>query len=142
MALFVAAVTFTGVRAETHTATFTNQCGYGTPNLSGPNGVLSSTGQAVTFNSPAEGLYAYLQTGNCGSNGEGCPVVNASLVNGDSCASTEILPPDTIGFCFYNGCDGVGFDCTSRPTDPITGQEVYSACCAADNVDLAITFCP
>ncbi|KAH9931888.1 uncharacterized protein B0H18DRAFT_988459, partial [Fomitopsis serialis] len=105
----------------THTVTFTNDCGYGTvPQSMGPNGTLLSTGQPVTFD--ASGFIQLLQTGNCGSNGEGC----------------TIRP---TGFGFYNGCDGVGVDCTSAECQPVPGQKSLSACCDADNVDLAITFC-
>ncbi|KZT64572.1 hypothetical protein DAEQUDRAFT_732416 [Daedalea quercina L-15889] len=129
------------VHAESHTLSITNDCGYGAPYLWGPNGTLYSSGEtSYTFNGPAPGLYSYLQTGSCGANGEGCTVVNASLVNGDSCADidTNLATPSDVAveFEFYNGCDAIGSHCTTLEC-PIE----QPVCCSADNVDLAITFC-
>ncbi|KAH7912369.1 glycopeptide [Hygrophoropsis aurantiaca] len=140
-----------GVHAETHTITFTNNCGYGTPTLV-QNGNILSTGGPYTSNGPFESAIAYLQTGNCGLNGEECTMVETTLVNpttpgSGSATDVTLIPPHvfsvTSGFGYYNGCDGTGYDCTSAScsgafTDPTNGLIVS---CEADNVDLAITFC-
>ncbi|CCM02611.1 uncharacterized protein FIBRA_04714 [Fibroporia radiculosa] len=149
-AIVAAAMVLRGVRAETHTVHFTNNCGYGTPYLWGPNGVLLSTGGDYTVDGPAPGLIAYLQYDDrCGNNGEDCTLIEATLTNeGNSAADISLIPPHefsvTSGFGFYNGCDGAGADCTyeqcldafHQPGD--TGAIVS---CSVPNVDLAITFC-
>ncbi|CCM02612.1 uncharacterized protein FIBRA_04715 [Fibroporia radiculosa] len=81
-AIVAAAMVLRGVRTETHTVSFTNNCGFGTPYLWGPDGVLLSTGDDYTTNGPAPGLIAYLQCDDrCGNNGEGCTTVDATLTN-------------------------------------------------------------
>ncbi|THH10563.1 hypothetical protein EW146_g8332 [Bondarzewia mesenterica] len=159
---FLAVVTFAaiGVHAESHTVTFDNRCGYGTPLLKA-NGATLSTGGAYTSNGPLTAAIAFLQTdgnnkiltGGCGDNGESCTLIETTLVNPTSPgsgSSTDIslIPPHsfsvTSGFGYYNGCDGAGADCTYsgcptafyQPGD--TGVQVA---CQADNVNLAITFC-
>ncbi|QRW20844.1 hypothetical protein RhiXN_05833 [Rhizoctonia solani] len=74
---FVAAL---GVQAETHTVTFDNRCGYGTPTLIQDGRVLS-TGGAYTSYGPLTAAIAYLQTGACGFNGENCSLLETTLVN-------------------------------------------------------------
>ncbi|KAJ3789719.1 hypothetical protein GGU10DRAFT_383914 [Lentinula aff. detonsa] len=151
LAIFVTAVIAVGAQAETHTVTFTNLCGKGVPTLKA-NGVTLSTGGAYTSNGPLEGAIAYLDVG-CGANGEGCTMIETTLVNpttagsGSSTDITLISPHSfsvTTGFGYYNGCDGAGADCTSSScstafrVDSDTGVQVA---CQVDNVDLAITFC-
>ncbi|KIK70364.1 hypothetical protein GYMLUDRAFT_32367 [Collybiopsis luxurians FD-317 M1] len=149
-ALITAAVVV-GVQAETHTVTFTNNCGRGTPLLK-QNGNTLSTGGAFTSNGPLEAAIAYLDVG-CGANGEGCTLIETTLVNPTSPgsgSSTDIslIPPHafsvTSGFGYYNGCDGAGADCTEAgcPTafeNP--SQTDRQVACQVDNVNLAITFC-
>ncbi|KAF8959258.1 glycopeptide [Flammula alnicola] len=141
-----------GAHAESHTVHFDNRCGRGTPTLiQGPN-VLSS-GADYTSNGPLISAIAYLQTGNCLFNGEGCTLIETTLVNPTSPgsgSSTDIslIPPHafsvTSGFAYFNGCDGQGADCTGAncPTafhvDTDTQVQVQ---CQVDNVDLVITFC-
>ncbi|KAJ3802583.1 hypothetical protein GGU11DRAFT_552529 [Lentinula aff. detonsa] len=151
LAIFVTAVIAVGAQAETHTVTFTNLCGKGVPTLKA-KGVTLSTGGAYTSNGPLEGAIAYLDVG-CGANGEGCTMIETTLVNpttagsGSSTDITLISPHSfsvTTGFGYYNGCDGAGADCTSSScstafrVDSDTGVQVA---CQVDNVDLAITFC-
>jgi len=140
------------VAAESHTISFTNRCGTGTPTLVSQNGVILSTGAAYTADAPIIGAIAYLQTGGCGLNGDFCTAVETTLRNptsqGAGSSSDVTLIPDhkfsvTSGFGYYNGCDGVGLDCTSAScpgafTDPTNGDVVS---CETDNVDLSITFC-
>ncbi|GJE97620.1 glycopeptide [Phanerochaete sordida] len=152
LTLFASAAMFTGAYAETHLVTFVNQCGHGTPLLKA-NGKTLSTGQTVTFNGPLISAIAFLQTGSCGDNGEGCTLIETTLRNPTSPgsgSSTDIslIPPHsfsvTSGFGYFNGCDGAGADCTSgscttafhKSTD--TGVQVA---CQTNNVNLAITFC-
>ncbi|KAF9486085.1 Glp-like protein [Pholiota conissans] len=141
------------VRAETHTVHFSNNCGFGTPTLiQGPN--ILSQGNDVTFNGPLFSAIAYLQTGGCGFNGEGCTLIETTLtnpVNGPgSGSSTDIslIPPHsfsvTSGFGYFGGCDGAGADCTSPSCTiafPQPGDTDKQVTCQADNVNLAITFC-
>ncbi|CAK5270758.1 unnamed protein product [Mycena citricolor] len=139
-------------RGESHTVSFVNKCGFGTPTLiQGPN-VLSS-GAPFTSNGPLVAAIAYLQTGACGFNGDGCTMVETTLVNptspgaGSSTDLTLIAPHSfsvTTGFGYYNGCDGAGADCTG-PDCPtafkVSTDNQVQVQCEANNVNLAITFC-
>ncbi|KAM5544754.1 hypothetical protein V8D89_001652 [Ganoderma adspersum] len=140
------------VVGESHTIHFDNRCGFGTPTLiQGPN--VLSTGADYTSNGPIIGAIAYLQTGNCGFNGDECTLIETTLVNvapgnGGSSSDISLIPPHkfsvTSGFGYFNGCEGAGADCTFQgcttafytPTD--TWVQVP---CQVDNVDLVITFC-
>ncbi|KJA28799.1 hypothetical protein HYPSUDRAFT_154879 [Hypholoma sublateritium FD-334 SS-4] len=149
---FVLAAVAIGVQAETHTVTFTNKCGHGTPTLiQGPN--VLSTGADYTSNGPLISAIAYLQTGACGFNGEGCTLIETTLVNPTSPgsgSSTDIslIPPHafsvTSGFAYFNGCDGAGADCTN-PNCPTAffqpDDTTVQVACQVDNVNLVITFC-
>ncbi|KAJ3724283.1 hypothetical protein DFJ43DRAFT_598374 [Lentinula guzmanii] len=150
-AALVAAAFVAGAQAETHTVTFTNLCGRGVPTLKA-NGVTLSTGGAYTSNGPLEAAIAYLDVG-CGANGEGCTMVETTLVNpttAGSGSSTDItlISPHTFsvttGFGYYNGCDGAGADCTSASCSTafhVSTDTGVQVACQTDNVDLAITFC-
>jgi len=154
-AFIVIAAAIVGAVAESHTVSFTNNCGYGTPTLI-QGGTVLSTGSPYTSSGPLGAAIAYLQTGSCGFNGEGCTMVELSLYNPDtdnnmiSSADVTLIPPHafsvTSGFGFYNGCDGTGNDCTSAsccPTGAFCTSTDYQAQrqCSSDNVDIAITFC-
>ncbi|PIL32343.1 hypothetical protein GSI_05589 [Ganoderma sinense ZZ0214-1] len=140
------------VVGESHTIHFDNRCGRGTPMLVQSGKVLSK-GADFTANGPFKAAIAYLQTGNCGLNGDGCTIVETTLVNpttAGSGSSTDIslIPPLAFnvksGFYYKNGCDGSGAQCDSeqcttafhKPDD--TQVQVG---CQADNVNLVITFC-
>ncbi|KAJ3552592.1 hypothetical protein NM688_g4073 [Phlebia brevispora] len=146
---FLAALS--AVKAESHTVTFNNQCGYGTPTLI-INGQIVSTGPPYTANEPINGI-SYLQTGPCGFNGENCPLVEINLADptapgAGSVVDISLISPHAYtvetSFAFYNGCDGVGHDCNSSscyyafrtPTD--YWAQAY---CETDEVDLVIEFC-
>ncbi|KAJ3843531.1 glycopeptide [Lentinula raphanica] len=167
--VLVAAVFAIGAQAETHTVTFTNLCGTGTPRLKA-NGVTLSTGGAYTSNGPLKSAIAYLDVG-CGDNGEGCTMIETTLVNpttagsGSSTDITLISPHSfsvTTGFGYYNGCDGAGADCKEYlPNSEFSveaqvflgtsascstafhsdGDTSVQVACQTDNVNLAITFC-
>ncbi|EIM83159.1 uncharacterized protein STEHIDRAFT_141346 [Stereum hirsutum FP-91666 SS1] len=146
----MAAVAFVGVRAETHTINFVNNCGFGTPTLVSQSGQILSTGGTYTAGGAIVGAIAYLQTGGCGLNGDYCTTVETTLKNGVGASSTDItLIPDhafsvTTGFGYYNGCDGAGADCTYSgcPTAFHVSTDTFvQVGCSTDNVDLAITFC-
>ncbi|KAF8993011.1 Glp-like protein [Cyathus striatus] len=141
-----------GVYAETHTVHFDNRCGFGTPTLiQGPN--VLSTGGDFTAGGPLTAAIAYLQTGGCGFNGEGCTLIELTLINptspgSGSSADISLIPPHafsvTSGFGYFNGCDGAGADCTN-PSCPTAffqpDQTDRQVACQANNVNLAITFC-
>ncbi|KAJ7023685.1 glycopeptide [Mycena alexandri] len=141
----VLAVTLGYALAESHTVHFTNLCKFGTPTLiQGPN--VLSTGGDYTRQGPLLGAIAYLQTGGCGFNGEGCTLVELSLTNGFSSADISLIPPHafsvTSGFGYYNGCDGTGTDC-QEPNCPQAFEnpdETWKQIpCPAANVNLAVT---
>ncbi|KAF8993005.1 Glp-like protein [Cyathus striatus] len=129
-----------GVHAETHTVHFINKCGFGTPTLiQGPN--VLSTGDDYTSNGPLTAAIAYLQTGSCGFNGEGCTLIELTLINPTSpgsvsSADISLIPPYAFsvasGFGYFDGCDGAGLT---------PGQNDRQVLCQANNVNLAITFC-
>ncbi|KAL1745510.1 hypothetical protein HDZ31DRAFT_36279 [Schizophyllum fasciatum] len=144
VALAVAALAL----AETHTIHFDNACGYGTP-------VIYQNFQKIasgdhTFQGEARSVIAFLQTGKCGANGEGCTMVETTLINnGVSSTDVTLIPPHTFsvptGFGYYNGCDGVGNNCQSancpgafHKTNDYGAQR---QCTGHNNVNLAITFC-
>ncbi|KAF9047790.1 glycopeptide [Panaeolus papilionaceus] len=141
-----------GAHAETHTVHFDNRCGRGTPTLIQGGRVLS-TGGDFTINGPLTAAIAYLQTGNCGFNGDGCTLLETTLINPTSPgsgSSTDIslISPHTFsvptGFGYYNGCNGAGADCTSAncPTAFHKPDDTHvQVACQANNVNLAITFC-
>ncbi|KAM5544757.1 hypothetical protein V8D89_001655 [Ganoderma adspersum] len=150
-AVFLAALVGTVV-GESHTVHFDNRCGFGTPTLiKGPN--VLSTGADYTTNGPLIGAIAYLQTGHCGFNGDGCTLIETTLVNPTSPgsgSSTDIslIPPlafsVTSGFGYFNGCDGTGADCTFQgcPTAFYKPDDTHvQVACQVNDVDLVITFC-
>ncbi|KAJ3846323.1 hypothetical protein EV368DRAFT_89215 [Lentinula lateritia] len=86
---------------ETHTVVFTNLCGTGVPTLK-VNGATLSTGGSFTSNGPLISAIAiaYLDVG-CGADGEGCTMVETTLVNPTtpgSGSSTDItlIPPHSF----------------------------------------------
>ncbi|KAJ6608970.1 hypothetical protein B0H10DRAFT_2166460 [Mycena sp. CBHHK59/15] len=126
------AVVVTNARAETHTVTFNNNCGFGTPMLIQGANVLSTGG------------------GGCGFNGEGCTMVETTLRNppspgaGSSTDLTLIYPHAfsvTTGFGYYNGCNGAGADCTSSSCSTAfhsSGDTTVQVACQANDVDLVV----
>jgi len=133
--------------AETHTVNLVNNCGHGTPTLIQGGRVLS-TGQTVTINGPLLGAIAYLQTGSCGFNGEGCTLIETSLNGGYSSTDISLIAPHsfsvTSGFGYWGGCDNTGADCSSPGCNTafhVPSDTYVQVGCSAANVNLAITFC-
>ncbi|KAJ6509832.1 hypothetical protein DFH09DRAFT_1271358 [Mycena vulgaris] len=146
------AIALSSVRAETHTVIFSNNCGFGTPMLiQGPTTL--STGGSYTVNGPLISAIAYLQTGACQFNGEGCTTVETTLVNPTSPGSGSstdltLIPPHafsvTTGFGYYNGCNNAGADCTSGSCSTafhVDSDTHVQVACQANDVNLVITFC-
>ncbi|KAF9073134.1 hypothetical protein BDP27DRAFT_1216539 [Rhodocollybia butyracea] len=147
---------FAFAAAESHTVTFTNNCGSGTPTLVSQNGSILSTGQKFTSNGPLNGALAYLQSGTqCGLNGDSCTTVETTLKNpttpgGGSGTDITLVPPHkfsvTSGFQYTNGCSG-GETCSSANcpgafTNATNGKIVS---CQTDNVGVTINLilaCP
>jgi len=140
------------VRAETHTISFDNKCGYGDPQLIQGGKVL--TNSSYTSNGVFSSGIAYLQTGGCGFNGEGCTLLEMTLTNPTSVAgsgsSTDIslITPHAfvvpVAFAYENGCDGQGVACNSADCSTAFFQPddtTVQVACQADNVNLLITFC-
>ncbi|KAF8079237.1 hypothetical protein FPV67DRAFT_1468015 [Lyophyllum atratum] len=119
--------------------------------IQGPN-VLSTGGDYVS-NGPLLGAIAYLQTGNCGFNGERCTLIETTLKNptspgGGSSTDISLIPPlafsVTSGFGYYNGCDGGGANCNNAncPTAFRQPSDTFvQVACQTNDVNLAITFC-
>ncbi|TFK44229.1 hypothetical protein BDQ12DRAFT_672609 [Crucibulum laeve] len=154
---FTVLVTFfvftTCVSAETHTIKFDNQCGHGTPRLIKAGNILSN-GEPYTTNGSFSSGIAYLQTGNCLLNGEGCTLVEMTLTN-PTCAgcgsSTDIslIPPlkysVPTSFSYFGGCNGQGAKCTSANCNTaffVPDDNQVQVACQDNNVNLLITFCP
>jgi len=141
------------VAAESHTVSFNNRCGSGTPTLVSQKGVTLSTGLSYTSNGSFPGAIAYLQNGGCGLNGEHCTMVETTLVNptcagcGSSADITLIEPHEfsvATGFEYYNGCDGTGATCASANCVSAFHKSTDTAvqvACQTNDVNLRITFC-
>ncbi|KAF8829583.1 glycopeptide [Lentinula edodes] len=140
------------IRSETHTINMVNNCGTGTPTLV-QNGAVLNSGNSYTATGPFSAGIAYLQTGECGLNGDECTTVEMTLVNptapgaGSSTDITLIAPHafnKGVGFRYFNGCDGQGQTCaTADCTDAFRTPTDYFAQtqCEENNVGLTITYC-
>lgn len=140
------------VRAESHTVKFDNQCGKGTPTLI-VGGKVVSTGEAYTSNGALVGGIGYLQTGECGFNGEGCTLMEMTLGNPTcaGCGSSSdisLIAPHAFNvettFSYFGGCDGQGATCNSGSCNTAFHQpndNQVQVQCQDDNVNLLITFC-
>ncbi|PPQ91258.1 hypothetical protein CVT25_006375 [Psilocybe cyanescens] len=145
-----------GAHAESHTVHFTNRCGRGTPTLIQGGRVLS-TGGDFTSNGPLTGAIAYvnlqIRRRSCGFNGEGCTLIETTLVNptspgSGSSSDISLIAPHSFsvasGFGYFNGCDGAGADCTSASCSTAfrnPNDNQVQVACQSNNVNLAITFC-
>ncbi|KLO16733.1 hypothetical protein SCHPADRAFT_198248 [Schizopora paradoxa] len=142
------------VTAESHTIHFTNLCGFGTPIIA-QNGIILSTGADFTTNGPFIDGMAYLQTGGCGLNGEGCTIVETTLRNpttlGGNGSCTEIVQTSTdflsIEFSYFinnSGCITItGGNCPANCSTGLVPFPSQTECvtCDLDNVNLAINLC-
>ncbi|KAF9561623.1 glycopeptide [Agrocybe pediades] len=145
--------------AETHTVRLVNRCGFGTPKLIKGSNVLS-TGADYVSRGPLTAAIAYMQDPNthkdrCGFNGDGCTIVETTLVNPDpkrpgSGSSTDIslIPPlkysVKTGFGYYGGCNGAGASCGGQDCNTAFKQPWdthVQVACQTNDVNLAITFC-
>ncbi|THU85268.1 hypothetical protein K435DRAFT_822463 [Dendrothele bispora CBS 962.96] len=154
-AAVVLAMTIVGASAESHTVSFINRCGRGTPQLVQRGNILSSGG-SFTSNGPFPAAIAYLQTGNCLLNGENCMTVEMTLQNADparpgsgSSADLSLIPPLAfnvpVHFEYTNGCNGVGQTCSAANCATafhVPSDTQVQRACQTDNVGLQITFCP
>ncbi|KII92021.1 hypothetical protein PLICRDRAFT_172178 [Plicaturopsis crispa FD-325 SS-3] len=149
--LLVASLAVGQVGAESHTVSFVNNCGTGTPLLKANQVTLSSGTADYVSNGPLSAAIAYLDTG-CGENGQGCVTVETTLINPTSPgagSSTDIslISPlafnVAISFAYKDGCTN-GASCTSADCpDAFHSTTDYSALrqCEADNAGLVVTFC-
>ncbi|EED79720.1 predicted protein [Postia placenta Mad-698-R] len=79
-ALLTASLAMVRVNAESHTVTFDNKCGTGTVSTKAiPHNLqtLAANGSLKANNN--QYVYSYLQTGNCGNNGEEGTLVETTL---------------------------------------------------------------
>ncbi|KAJ6462141.1 hypothetical protein C8R45DRAFT_1178586 [Mycena sanguinolenta] len=150
--LAVIAVAAGKALAESHTVTFENKCGFGTPTLISEGGAVLSTGAPYT-SGPLIGAIAYLQTGSCGLYGQNCTVVEITLMNPTipgtgSISDISLVPPHDFsvatGFGYLGACSGAGADCTNSACpnafkEPTDHSEAVA--CHADDADLVVLFC-
>ncbi|KAJ6457933.1 hypothetical protein C8R45DRAFT_1221709 [Mycena sanguinolenta] len=156
--------------AETHTVSFANKwalhpslCGHllrlaavataRSPTLIGQGGAVLSTGGAYTSNGPLIGAIAYLQTGSCGFNGEGCTLVETTLVNptspgSGSSSDLSLIPPHAFSvatsFNYDGACASAGADCNNANCNTAfhnPDDTWVQVACQEDNANLMITFC-
>ncbi|KAF9024193.1 hypothetical protein BDZ89DRAFT_1069297 [Hymenopellis radicata] len=137
------------VNAESHTVSFVNNCGRGTPILSQNFNTLS-TGAPYTATGPFSAVIAYLDTG-CGFQGTGCGIVETTLINnGVSSTDISLIAPHTFNvptkFAYTGGCAGYGASCSSAncpTTDAFHKTDDYEAQrqCTSNDSGLVITFC-
>jgi len=95
-----------------------------------------------------------MSTGNCDLNGEGCTLVEMTLINPKcpgcgSSADISLIPPLAYSvptsFRYINGCDGDGAACSSsdcRTAFFVPDDNQVQVQCQEDDVDLLISFCP
>ncbi|KAI0643825.1 glycopeptide [Trametes meyenii] len=137
----------TAVRAESHLVRFLNRCGTGTPQLV-VGGQIVSTGGDFVSNGPFVAI-SYLQTGQCGFNGENCATVEMDLANPTSFADISLILPHalnvgSISFRYFVGCSGFGAtcaspDCSTAFHNPDDQQAIVE--CGNSDVNLLIEFC-
>lgn len=137
--------------AEQHTIRMVNKCGTGTPTLI-LDGQIVSTGADYVGSGSVSGI-AYLQTGDCGFNGENCCLLEMTLGNptvpgGGSSTDISLIPPHAFNvqtsFAYFGGCDGQGADCSSGNCDTAffnPNDNQVQVQCETDNVNLLIEFC-
>ncbi|KAI9068282.1 hypothetical protein FKP32DRAFT_175231 [Trametes sanguinea] len=140
------------VRAEQHTIRFENKCGKGTPQLI-QGGKVLSTGEDYTSNGPFSAGIAYLQTGECGFNGEKCAIVEMTLVNptapgAGSSTDISLITPHAFNvetsFSYFGSCTGQGATCSSGTCKTAFFQpndNQVQVQCENNDVNLLITFC-
>ncbi|KAL6310460.1 hypothetical protein BKA93DRAFT_721921 [Sparassis latifolia] len=137
------------VHAESHTVTFVNQCGKGTPTLI-VGGQVVSTGQPYTSNGPLDSAIAYASffflSGDCGYNGEQCTLLEMTLGNptvpgGGSSTDISLISPHTFNveasFSYYDGCDNTGADCAYQGCPMAfyqSNDNQVQVACQTDNV--------
>jgi len=142
------------VNAESHTVSFDNRCGRGTPTLIQGGNVLS-TGEPFTSNGALSSFIAYLQTGECLFNGEGCTLFEASLQNptapgSGSSADISLIAPHAfnvaVGFSYDGSCASQGTTICSSPSCDTAffkpDDTFVQVACQDNDVNLLITFCP
>ncbi|KAF8600276.1 hypothetical protein BDV93DRAFT_496924 [Ceratobasidium sp. AG-I] len=158
-----AAITSLGVASlsirdwqESHTITFQNNCGKGTPQLQ-RNGKILSTGEPFTQKGRHLVATAWLATDGCGPSGENCTLVELDLMNAINTttdSSTNILIADQYKFSVpvkfqYFGSCSTSNECLSASCCPQGAvcndsepDNMSERLCLANNANVAITFCP
>jgi len=136
-------------QADTHTITFTNNCGKGTPRLIQGGNILSN-GTAYTSNGPFMSGIAYLDTG-CGFNGDNCSLIEMTLGTGDNggtSADISLIDPHKFnvpsGWWYTGSCNGQGAFCQEEGCQTAfykSDDNWVQVQCSEDNAGMNIIFC-
>lgn len=134
-----------GIAGERHSVGFDNACGFGTPTLIGPSGEVLSSGNTHTVNAGFNAR-AFLQTGDCGSDGARCTTVEMNLGAAQSFVDISLLSGFSVetAFEFVNQCSGRGASCANEDCPNAIrspGDSSALVMCPSPDVDLLITFC-
>ncbi|TFK97377.1 hypothetical protein BDV98DRAFT_514056 [Pterulicium gracile] len=130
-----------GSAGERHSVGFDNACGFGTPTLISGSGEVLSTGSAHTVNAGLNAR-AFLQTGDCGSDGARCTMVEMNL-GAQSFVDISVMSGFSVetAFEFVNQCSGRGAscpneDCPNAIRSPTDGSALVM--CPSQDVDLLV----
>ncbi|KZP16081.1 hypothetical protein FIBSPDRAFT_934811 [Athelia psychrophila] len=138
-----------GIVSAGHSVGIVNNCGSGTPMMDGPDTGLINVSGGYSTSGDMTGWIIYLQTGQCGANGENCLTVEGTLNGGFSSVDISDIAPHAINvptaFSYTNGaggkyCASGNCPCNDaafcQPTD--YGAQVGSS---DPNASITITFC-
>ncbi|KZP26462.1 hypothetical protein FIBSPDRAFT_887252 [Athelia psychrophila] len=138
-----------GIVSAGHSVGVVNNCGYGTPMMNGPSTGLISVPGGYSSGGDITGWIMFLQTGQCGNNGENCVIVEGTLNDGYSSVDISLISPHEInvptGFSYTDGaggkyCASGNCPCNSaafcQPTD--YGALVNTA---DPNASITVTYC-
>lgn len=70
--VFATVAALAGIASAGHSVSVVNNCGYGTPMMNGPSTGLINVAGGYSTSGDMIGWIMFLQTGQCGSNGESC----------------------------------------------------------------------
>ncbi|KZV68928.1 hypothetical protein PENSPDRAFT_502878 [Peniophora sp. CONT] len=141
-----------GAYSESHTVSFINNCGFGTPVLLVDEVVVSNGSDYSSDMSIIKGV-AYLDQDGCASGGsESCMEIEINLSNSSpSFVDILLIPPQVYrsAACvtYSDGCDGASLTCTGPDcSEAIISEDDPSGSgavlvCEDSDANVIITFC-